>query len=203
LGQQQLQQLLPLLDKHSEERPQLQQRAAPSVSCDPSAQQDVAGLADARQAVLDRFAHDITGQARAGGVDPVYGRDNEIRQVIDVLSRRRKNNPILVGDPGVGKTALVEGLALCIAQGNVPDSLKNVTVRTFDYRNAITLGMAPGGIVKIWVRGACLGFTEVGRFQAKIEPLGPYRNGNHRYYRAPNPKAQAYIDQHGISYGSW
>jgi hypothetical protein len=72
-----------------------------------------------------------------------------------------------------------------------------------DYRNAITLGMAPGGIVKVWVGGACLGFTEVGRFQAKIEPLGPHKNGNHRYYRAPNPKAQAYIDQHGIPYGSW
>jgi len=72
-----------------------------------------------------------------------------------------------------------------------------------DYRDIITLGMAPGGIVKVWIGGACLESTEVGRFQAKIEPLGPYRNGNHRYYRAPNPKAQAYIDQHGIPYGSW
>ncbi len=177
LGQQQLQQLLPLLDKHSEERPQLQQRAAPSVSCDPSAQQDVAGLADARQAVLDRFTHDITGQARDGGVDPVYGRDNEIRQVIDVLSRRRKNNPILdrrsgCGQDGAGRRA---GLVHCSRQ------------RT---------GQPQEG-------GACLGFTEVGRFQAKVEPIGPHRNGDHRYYRAPNPKAQAYIDQHGIPYGSW
>ena len=72
-----------------------------------------------------------------------------------------------------------------------------------DYRKMITLGMAPGGIVKVWVGGACLGFTEVGRFQANVEPLGPHRNGNGRYYRAPNPEAQAWIDKHGIPYGSW
>ncbi|WP_140414601.1 AAA family ATPase, partial [Yersinia pestis] len=63
---------------------------------------------------------------------PIFGRDSEIRQMIDILSRRRKNNPILVGEPGVGKTALVEGLALRIADGNVPDSLKTVSVRTLD-----------------------------------------------------------------------
>jgi hypothetical protein len=72
-----------------------------------------------------------------------------------------------------------------------------------DYRDSITLGMAPGGIVKVWVGGACLGFKEVGRFQAEIEPLGPHRNGNGIYYRAPKPEAQAYIDQHGIPYGTW
>jgi type VI secretion system protein VasG len=62
----------------------------------------------------------------------VFGRDTEIRQMVDILSRRRKNNPILVGEPGVGKTALVEGLALRIAEGNVPESLKTVTLRTLD-----------------------------------------------------------------------
>jgi hypothetical protein len=72
-----------------------------------------------------------------------------------------------------------------------------------EFRNIITLGMAPGGIVKVWLGGPCLGFKEVGRFQAEINPLGPHSNGNHIYYRAPNPKAQAYIDQHGIPYGSW
>ncbi|AMB87806.1 hypothetical protein AWM79_22010 [Pseudomonas agarici] len=76
---------------------------------------------------------------------------------------------------------------------------KNVTL----YRNRITLGMAPGGIVKVWVGAGCLGFKEVGRFQAEIEPQGPYLNGNGIYYRAPNPKAQTYIDQHGIPYGTW
>ncbi|MFK9827908.1 AAA family ATPase, partial [Escherichia coli] len=70
--------------------------------------------------------------AREGRIDPVCGRDNEIRQMVDILSRRRKNNPILVGEPGVGKTALVEGLALRIHEGNVPDALTPVSVRTLD-----------------------------------------------------------------------
>ncbi|QSB21575.1 DUF2931 family protein [Pseudomonas sp. 15A4] len=72
-----------------------------------------------------------------------------------------------------------------------------------DYRFAITLGMAPGGIVKVWVGGPCLGFKEVGRYQAKVEPLGPNQDGRGLFYRAPNPAAQAWIDQHGIPYGSW
>ncbi|HEY3588667.1 MAG TPA: AAA family ATPase, partial [Buttiauxella sp.] len=84
------------------------------------------------EAVLNRFTVDVTARAREGKIDPVFGRDNEIRQMVDILSRRRKNNPILVGEPGVGKTALVEGLALRIAEGNVPESLKPVIVRTLD-----------------------------------------------------------------------
>lgn len=84
------------------------------------------------QAALERFTVDVTANARADKIDPVFGRDSEIRQMIDILSRRRKNNPILVGEPGVGKTALVEGLALRIAEGNVPTSLKNVAVLTLD-----------------------------------------------------------------------
>ncbi|MCV4626217.1 AAA family ATPase, partial [Escherichia coli] len=81
---------------------------------------------DALLAVLNRFTEDVTEKARSGRIDPVFGRDTEIRQMVDILSRRRKNNPILVGEPGVGKTALVEGLALRITEGNVPDSLKTV-----------------------------------------------------------------------------
>ncbi|QKF53908.1 hypothetical protein FX982_04902 [Pseudomonas graminis] len=72
-----------------------------------------------------------------------------------------------------------------------------------DYRNVITLGMTPGGIVKVWVGGPCLGFKEVGRYQAKLEPLGPNQDGKGLFYRPPNPAAQAWIDQHGIPYGSW
>ncbi|MCV4796896.1 AAA family ATPase, partial [Escherichia coli] len=68
-------------------------------------------------AVLNRFTEDVTEKARSGRIDPVFGRDTEIRQMVDILSRRRKNNPILVGEPGVGKTALVEGLALRITEG--------------------------------------------------------------------------------------
>jgi len=71
------------------------------------------------------------------------------------------------------------------------------------YPDTINLGMAPGGIVKVWFGRGCVGYKEIGRFQADIEPLGPHGNGKHRYYRAPNPNAQAYIDQHGIPYGSW
>lgn len=90
------------------------------------------GLSDALRNALDKFTLDVTARARDGKIDPVFGRDNEIRQMVDILSRRRKNNPILVGEPGVGKTALVEGLALRVAKGNVPDSLKPVSVRTLD-----------------------------------------------------------------------
>ncbi|ANJ55558.1 ClpV1 family T6SS ATPase [Pseudomonas silesiensis] len=132
----QLQRLSALLDQHSEERPQVQQEVALG-QMDVSAGQPItppsgADMQDVLQAVLDKFTQDITAKARAGRIDPVFGRDDEIRQVIDILSRRRKNNPMLVGEPGVGKTALVEGLALRIAQGNVPDSLKPVSLRTLD-----------------------------------------------------------------------
>jgi type VI secretion system protein VasG len=69
-------------------------------------------LSPALQNALDKFTLDVTAKAKEGKIDPVFGRDTEIRQMVDILSRRRKNNPILVGEPGVGKTALVEGLAL-------------------------------------------------------------------------------------------
>ena len=81
---------------------------------------------------LRRFTIDITQKARDGKIDPVFGRDLEIRQMVDILARRRKNNPILVGEPGVGKTALVEGLALRIAEGDVPAVIRNVSVLTLD-----------------------------------------------------------------------
>lgn len=129
----QLQRLFEMLDQHSEERPQVQQEAALSrIETSVAHASSSADQSDALRAILDKFTQDITAKARAGQIDPVFGRDDEIRQVIDILSRRRKNNPILVGEPGVGKTALVEGLALRIAEGNVPDSLKPVSVRTLD-----------------------------------------------------------------------
>ncbi|MFH1984872.1 MAG: type VI secretion system ATPase TssH [Pseudomonadota bacterium] len=81
---------------------------------------------------LDRFCINFTEKASAGGIDPVFGRDKEIRQMIDILARRRKNNPICVGEPGVGKTAVVEGLALRIVEDDVPDLLKNVTLVGLD-----------------------------------------------------------------------
>ena len=82
--------------------------------------------------VLDQYTQDLTADARAGRIDPIVGRDGEIRQCIDILLRRRQNNPILVGAPGVGKTAVVEGLALRVAAGDVPPSLQEVTLRVLD-----------------------------------------------------------------------
>ena len=81
---------------------------------------------------LDQFCTDLTAQAKAGKIDPILGRDGEIRQVIDILTRRRQNNPILTGEPGVGKTAVAEGLALRIAAGDVPGALKNVKLMSLD-----------------------------------------------------------------------
>jgi len=92
----------------------------------------VPGAAPAGGEALTRFCQDFTARAREGKIDPIFGRHREIRQVIDILARRRKNNPIIVGEPGVGKTALVEGLALAIAAGEVPDSLKTVQVLGLD-----------------------------------------------------------------------
>ena len=81
---------------------------------------------------LDRFSQDLTAKAKSGEMDPILGRDNEIRQLIDVLMRRRQNNPILTGEAGVGKTAVVEGFAQRIAAGDVPPPLKNVRLCALD-----------------------------------------------------------------------
>jgi type VI secretion system protein VasG len=87
--------------------------------------------ADAPSA-LDQYTQDLSADARAGRIDPIVGRNAEIRQTVDILLRRRQNNPILVGAPGVGKTAIVEGLALRIAAGDVPPPLANVSLRVLD-----------------------------------------------------------------------
>ena len=85
-----------------------------------------------RRPSLDQFTIDLTARARRGEIDPVLGRDAEIRQIVDILTRRRQNNPILTGEAGVGKTAVVEGFALRIAAGDVPPPLQNVSLRTLD-----------------------------------------------------------------------
>lgn len=87
---------------------------------------------DSKTPSLDQYTMNLTERARKGEIDPVIGRDFEIRQVIDILTRRRQNNPILTGEAGVGKTAVVEGFALQIISGDVPPPLKNVTLRTLD-----------------------------------------------------------------------
>ena len=83
-----------------------------------------------KQEALKRFATDLTERARKGEIDPVSGRDEEIRQIVDILMRRRQNNPILTGEAGVGKTAVVEGFALRLARGDVPPPLQERVAAT-------------------------------------------------------------------------
>ncbi|MEF7614140.1 type VI secretion system ATPase TssH [Aquincola sp. MAHUQ-54] len=92
----------------------------------------IAPAAMGKQEALKKFTTDLTEQARSGKMDPIVGRDDEIRQVVDILMRRRQNNPILVGEAGVGKTAVVEGFAQRIARGDVPPALKDVKLLTLD-----------------------------------------------------------------------
>src|SRR3954471_21612827 len=92
----------------------------------------MAPAAMGKQEALAKFSVDLTEKARKGEIDPIVGRDEEIRQVVDILMRRRQNNPILTGEAGVGKTAVVEGFALRIVAGDVPPALKDVSLRTLD-----------------------------------------------------------------------
>lgn len=101
---------------------------------------------------IARFCEDFTAKARAGKIDPVFGRDVEIRQMVDILARRRKNNPICVGDPGVGKTAVVEGLALRVVEGDVPEVLNDVTLLGLDM-GALEAGAGVKGEFENRLRG--------------------------------------------------
>jgi type VI secretion system protein VasG len=97
-----------------------------------SEESDAGKIAHGKTPNLEQYTVDLTERARQGRMDPVLGRDFEVRQVVDILTRRRQNNPILVGEAGVGKTAVVEGFAVRIANGDVPPPLRNVTLRTLD-----------------------------------------------------------------------
>ena len=86
---------------------------------------------------LEKYGRDITKSVKDGKVDPVIGRDEEIRSITRILSRKTKNNPVLIGEPGVGKTAIIEGLAQRIVKGDVPNSLKNKTIWELDMTSLV------------------------------------------------------------------
>src|SRR5947209_3201040 len=111
----------------------LRASASPAGSAEPGeASGALPPAAMGKQEALKKFSVDLTERAKNGEIDPIAGRDEEIRQIVDILMRRRQNNPILTGEAGVGKTAVVEGFALRIAAGDVPPALKDVTLRTLD-----------------------------------------------------------------------
>ncbi len=112
--------------------PEQGQKASDSGAAPGEASDAIAPAAMGKQEALKRFTTDLTEQARSGKMDPIVGRDDEIRQVVDILMRRRQNNPILIGEAGVGKTAVVEGFAQRIARGDVPPTLKDVELRALD-----------------------------------------------------------------------
>jgi type VI secretion system protein VasG len=114
-----------------------EQQAAPSADDGP-----MTSRGTSKTPGLDQFTIDLTARAKKGDIDPVLGRDTEIRQMVDILTRRRQNNPILTGEAGVGKTAVVEGLALRIASGDVPPPLRNVALKSLD----LTLLQAGAGV---------------------------------------------------------
>jgi type VI secretion system protein VasG len=107
-------------------------RDGSSIAAPGEASDEMAPAQMGKQEALKRFATDLTDRARKGQIDPVSGRDEEIRQIIDILMRRRQNNPILTGEAGVGKTAVVEGFAVRLARGDVPPPLKDVSLYTLD-----------------------------------------------------------------------
>jgi type VI secretion system protein VasG len=111
---------------------QMSSETSSQLAAEPDAQSPGTKSVSGKTPYLDQYATNLTENARRGKIDPVLGRDQEIRQIIDILMRRRQNNPILTGEAGVGKTAVVEGFAARVAAGDVPPSLRNVSVHTLD-----------------------------------------------------------------------
>lgn len=115
---------------------------AEAAGVEPAGETPPAAMGFAKPSALDAYTLDLTARARAGHIDPVVGREAEVRQVIDILCRRRQNNPILTGEAGVGKTSIVEGLAQRVVEGQVPEALQQVVIRILD----LTLLQAGAGV---------------------------------------------------------
>ena len=126
---------------------------------------------------LERYGRDLTELARKGKLDPVIGRDDEIRRVIQVLSRRTKNNPVLIGEPGVGKTAVVEGLAQRIVRQDVPEGLKNKKIVALDM-GALVAGAKYRGEFEERLKAV---LKEVADAQGQVDPV--HRRAAHRRRR--------------------
>lgn len=123
------------------------------------------------QTNLTKYNRDLSALAKQGKLDPVIGRNDELRRLINVLSRRTKNNPIILGDPGVGKTALVDGLAQRIADGDVPDILRDCTVTSLDMGMLMAGAMMPGEFEER-LKGVLKELTEVpGKFILFIDDI--------------------------------
>jgi len=133
--------------------------------------QKVIGQTPSRYEALEKFGRDLTEQAKAGHLDPVIGRDDEIRRVVQVLSRRSKNNPVLIGEPGVGKTAIAEGLAQRIVNGDVPESLKGRQLISLDM-GSLVAGAKNRGEFEYRLRAVLREITESnGQFVLFIDEL--------------------------------
>src|SRR3990172_11123001 len=125
---------------------------------------------EATYQALEKYGRDLTKLAAQGKLDPVIGRDEEVRRVIQVLSRRTKNNPVLIGEAGVGKTAIVEGLAQRIIDGDVPDTLKNREIFQLDM-SALIAGAAFRGEFEERLRAVLKAITESGKYILFIDEL--------------------------------